>query len=274
MSELLEIAREQIESPVCDQAPARGEVVQGSDQAGCVRPAAPNRLKAEVPVNFWGQLGLRLSGQSDSNWYPVSADAADAVREQLAAGYDIPEWMIVEALNNRVIVFRPKQMQRVFLVNDASDWPQEDRRGAYCWDAECGLPLDVYKAMAEWANEKLGCGTDFKSLPARLRRSALSNLKKGGFVARPAALQAKLHHTTAHFTDGTNSTYEIDRQNLVAIWSELEGNGGPEFIEMSSADGDFETFFPVRKLSMIDMSRIELEAGRQDFDNELREQTS
>lgn len=219
---------------------------------------------------FWGHLGLRLPGASHSKWYAVTKAEADQVRQELAAGYDVPEWIVTETLDNRVLAWRPKQMQRVWLLDDASDGPKGDWKHETQWDAGCGMSVEIYAEMADWADEQMESSS--KNQSTNLRREALSAIERGGFLANPQGLAAELRHTAIHFLDGTTVEYEADRQNLVSISTDLEGNLASDFVEISGAESDFESFYPASQIRMVEIPMIELEAGRRELEREFAEQ--
>jgi hypothetical protein len=192
----------------------------------------------------------------------VTKAEAQNVRLQLARGHNVAEWMVTETLDNRLLAWRPREMQRVWLLDDANDGPKGDWELDVVWDQGCGMPLETYMAMANWADGRLsGSPADCAGLCSR----AFSAIERGGFLLRPQELAALLRRTIIHFMDGTTAEYEAERDNLVSVAEELDEEPAPDFIEISGSGNDFETFYPTSTLRMIDMPLIELEASRREL---------
>ncbi|MDB5710363.1 MAG: helix-turn-helix protein [Sphingomonas bacterium] len=217
---------------------------------------------------FWGHIGLRFPGATHTKKFPITAGTVHKLRLKMYWGQGGSQWTAVETLNNRVLVFQPKQMQRIWLLDSASEGPTDDFALETTMADYAGIPTELYRLMAQWADG----GDDFeRNQSAAKREAALTLIKRGGFSERPQDLRALLRHTVIHFVDGTTTSYEADRQNLDNI-VELGEDSNTEIVDISASKGD-ECYCPVDMLRMIDIPLIELESGQSEtqvgFDEEV-----
>ena len=91
-------------------------------------------LFADDADGFWGHLGLKLPSAGHTKWYPITVGEADRMRRILTGGFDTAEWAVIQTLNNRMLAFRPKQMQRIWLLDDDCDQPEGDWAWRAIWD--------------------------------------------------------------------------------------------------------------------------------------------
>lgn len=234
-------------------------------------PAKPATTRYHVLANdadgFWGHLGLLLPGAAKTSWYPITAGEATQLRRKFANG-DASEWIVTQTLNNHVLAFRPAELKRIWLLDDACDEPKEDWDWEGPWNDYNGIPLELYKAMGDWVDEELSGSGDFEenNSPA-MQETALSLIKEGSFLDRPDELNALLRHTVLHFTDGSTVKYEADRVDLENLIADLDAGMELSVVELSADGGDFESFYPIGALRMIDAPVIALEANSSDSED-------
>jgi transcriptional regulator with XRE-family HTH domain len=225
------------------------------------RPATTrHHILANDGDGFWGHLGLLLPGAVKTSWYPITAGEATRLRRQLAK-CEASEWIVTATLNNHFLAFRPAELKRIWLLDDDSDEPDDwDWEGP--WNDGNGIPLELYRAMADWVDGELGGLGDFeeKNSPT-MQETALSLIKEGSFLQRPDDLNAFLRHTVLHFTDGSTIKYEADQDAIKGLIVDIDDGEPPAIVSLSAKDGDFESFFPMSALRMIDVPMIEFEAG-------------
>jgi len=221
-------------------------------------PSTRYHLIAGDADGFWGHLGLLMPGSSHTRWYPIVAGEASNIRRRIAAGYNVDDWIVAHTLNNRVVIFAPKKMLRVQLLEDACDRPKDDWNWKGPWNDQDGIPIELYRAMDDW----LGGQPEFEAnnLEAT-RENALNLIDQAGFLKAPEKLAAHLRNTVIHLTDGTEISYEADRSDLSLLAAELEGDADLEIVTLSLSEGEGESYFPVTMLRMIELPLIELEAA-------------
>lgn len=230
-----------VESP--DESAAEGDDVEGDSKC-------------------WGHLGLRFVGNPKSSWYPVSSEEADRVRRNLKRGEDVSEWIVVETMNNHTLAFRPKELQRIWLLDETCDAPEDTFDRQAPWHDWEGLPAKLYLAMADWADRDSSDKRKRKKAYSKaVEKMAISMIKRAGLANRPDEVRAALRHTTVHFTDGSTTQYEVDPEDLLEL-AELDEEPGTQIVEISASQNDFESFYPTNALIMIDIPTIELNAVR------------
>ncbi|WP_404365861.1 helix-turn-helix transcriptional regulator [Sphingomonas sp. MMS24-J45] len=221
------------------------------------RNRIPSKRKA---AKYWGDLGLRPRGGSLTFGFPVTAEQADRVRQRVASVEKLPDWITVETMNNRVLAFRPKQMRRIWLVDEADEFPEEFHFNNPC-DGPAGMPLEVYRAMVDWADQAQGDGDAFSCHPKALQKSALVAIKRAGFIDTPGALGGLLRNTVIHHVGGEMEAYEVDHDDLTMAMFHLENSKHVDVIELSGTEERFERFHPLDDVAMIEFSAVELEAA-------------
>jgi transcriptional regulator with XRE-family HTH domain len=213
---------------------------------------------------FWGHLGLLMPGTSQTRWYPIVAREASEIRRKLAGGYNVDDWIIAYTLNNRVLIFAPKKMQRVWLLDDLCDSPEGD----WHWNGplkDCeGIPIQIYKAMDDWLHGKQEFETNNSKA---VREEALNMIEEAGFADCPDKLRAYLRDTTIHLTDGGEISYQVEQTDLSLLHTELEGDTDIEIVTISLSEGSGESYYPTHMLRLIDMPLLELEAGLAELDD-------
>lgn len=240
-------------APTHAKAPPPLVTVGSSDRAS-------SAYDVESATKFWGHLGLRLVGSAKSKWYPVSSEEADRIRSDLKRSHDVSEWLVVETMNNHTLVFRPKQLQRIWLLDDMCDAPEADFGGEGPWGDRVDIPEEVYVAMADWADGHCsGKGGPKSAYSRAIQKVAVSAIEQAGLKNRPDLVRSALRHTAVHFTDGSSTQYEVDPENLLAL-ADLDVAPNAQVVEISASGGDFESFYPASALTMIDIPTIELNA--------------
>ncbi|MCV2403589.1 helix-turn-helix transcriptional regulator [Marinomonas sp. C2222] len=97
---------------------------------------------------WWGHFGLCLNGKKDSKWFPITLGQANKISNVLDNISSRDEWLIVETLNNRILVFRPTRVSRMWVLDDYADPPEEDWSPP--WDGYSGNPSEFYKGLEEY----------------------------------------------------------------------------------------------------------------------------
>ena len=221
-------------------------------------PSTRYHLIAGDADGFWGHLGLLLPGSSHTKWYPITAGEASNIRRRIAAGYNVDDWIVAHTLNNRVLIFTPKKMLRVQLLEDACDSPKGDWNWTAPWNDQNGIPIELYKAMDDWLD---GQQEFERNNLEPTREKALTLIEQGGFLHAPDGLAAHLHNTAIHLSDGTEISYEADRSDLSLLPTELEGDTDLEVVSLSASEGEGESYYAVSMLRLIELPLIELEAA-------------
>ena len=249
----------------CEQQPSSNRIPPLPSGADRSEVSISGEQNIESAAKFWGHLGLRFSGQAKSKWYPISSEVADRVRQNVKRSQNVSEWIVVETMNNHTLAFRPMQVHRIWLLDDTCAAPEGDFDREAPWHDWEGLPPEMYLAMAEWADRAYGnCsekGDPISAFSRATYKTAVSVIKQAGLADRPEDVRAALRHTTVHFTNGSTTQYEVNREDLLEL-VELDAQPDIQLVEISACDRDFESFYPTSALTMIDIPTIELNAVR------------
>jgi hypothetical protein len=212
-------------------------------------------------ADLFGHVGFLAMGDAHTRWAPVSWASASLLRQDIANGCGVSKWLTVQTMNNRLISVRRDQMKRIWIVDDGSDGPVNDFQWHTTMDDYAGISPELYRAMAEWAD-----GDTLERTSPAVRKAALAHIEHAGFSDRPSELRALLRHTVVHFTDGTTTSYEADRQDLTDFVEALD-DPDMDIVRIAASEDEFESFYPISMLRMIDIPLLELEAAGVDADD-------
>lgn len=201
---------------------------------------------------FWGHLGLKLVGEKHTRWFPITTSEADGIRVALQVMTSDHPWCRAVTLNNRVLLFRPSTLQRIWLLDDACDEPEDD------WEIEpaeyAGQPLEFYRGVGEWVAKQWG---DRGEEASETYQSIINDFVSArGFTAETA--HEWLLNTTIHFVDGERVSYWADAgmlNELLIDWSE---GYVPAVVTIDSQGGAFESYYPSERVALIDMPLIDI----------------
>jgi transcriptional regulator with XRE-family HTH domain len=259
-------------------------------------------MSSQAQDGFWGHVGLKLDGSPHSKWFPITLSTANEISNAIANVENDQKWIAFTTLANKFVLCRPAALQKVLLLDDACDEPEDD------WELDLpyqGLPLELYrffdtlhdlaysvevwkKAEATLPNEE----HDDESMPSKDSEAAwrafikeISEHLQGdaseAFLSAAATsfIKAKLYDetnfyeqmecTTIRFTDGAAEQFWIDSQDLLSAIHECDGGDMPAMIRLDHMGGDFEAFYPASRISAIIMPLLPImEAMKQeDIDN-------
>ncbi len=92
---------------------------------------------------FWGHVGIRLNGEKDYFWYPITAEVREHICEMIEH-----DRIVIPCMNNRVLMLNMKHINGILLLDEACDPP-----GFANWNAsvsEGEIPLVVYEALEDY----------------------------------------------------------------------------------------------------------------------------
>lgn len=229
-------------------------------------PAPSTRLHhiANDADGFFGHLGLRLPNTFHTRWYPVTEGEASKARQSLSSGFELTDWILIETLNNRLLAIRPDQMQRIWLLDETCDGPENDFEPVTPFGV-VPMPIEAYKAMAEWvANGDKIDGDFYSNNSAVFRNEVITNIERAGFIDKPVNLYKALHYTNFHFTDGQSIGYRAEHGSLYNAVSAFE-EPDEKRVSLEALDGDFECFYSKNMLRLVEFSLIEFAAALEEL---------
>lgn len=201
---------------------------------------------------YWGNVGLLHPADQKTKWYPVSGKEMRVVYSavQAAGRTGIPACF--RSLNNRLVVFRPQALSRVWFLNDACDAPDGD------WDVGPdeveGMPSEFYAGLEMYLNERhSGCRNWEASISERYRKVVTGFVKE--YKLDDTAIQRMVENTLVRTVGGHVFEYAADPSDIVNLACSCDdpefGERHP-FFRLSSAWGEFETFFHWDQLALVD----------------------
>ncbi|RCK06349.1 hypothetical protein TH5_09110 [Thalassospira xianhensis MCCC 1A02616] len=104
----------------------------------CLKP------KQDLIDPYWGHLGIKLrTGDGVTHWYPITWSTREYIMGKLDTFGEMQnQWLQVQTLNNKALVFDPLLVERIWLLDEASqdsetspsteDWfPSPEAQGLY-----------------------------------------------------------------------------------------------------------------------------------------------
>ena len=209
---------------------------------------------------LWGHLGLTFPDAAHTKWYPVNSRQACLIRGKLASPV-VANWVLVETLNNRLVAFRPTSAQRIWLLDDDCDAPEGDwhREGVF-YDAD-GRSAEFYSALSDWIDDKRTRKDRFSEHHTDgVRTEVLNALEKVGVVDDPEEVADRFRRTIIHFAAGRRTVAYITKpENLSELIFKIEDAEDDEFVEISSVEEEFYSYYSLSMLRMIEIPKSELE---------------
>ncbi len=92
---------------------------------------------------FWGHIGLKIAGKP-SLWFPITEGTMNDIYNKIKNMNMENEWLMFETLANKFVACRPEGVERLILLDDDADHPQDD------WEITLpysGLSLEIYRAF-------------------------------------------------------------------------------------------------------------------------------
>lgn len=203
--------------------------------------------------DFWGHVDFRFSGTERSIGGPIGAGSLESLSQQMGRVRTSVTWAIFDTLSNRGLAVRLDQIQSVFVIDDAGSWPAGERSWETRLDDYAGMCLDTYRALAMWVDND---PTEWM-VSQSIRNKALAMVKQGGFLENRSELRALLRHTVVHFTDGSSTSYQADRQQLSELSEAVEA-GDTDLMLLREYDCQFEQYINLGAVRAIEVPLIEL----------------
>lgn len=228
---------------------------------------------------FWGHIGILLPTERWTKWYPITSATRRRVWSTLRNmekenSRDNGGWIVCDALNNRMIAFPSTKVSRIWLLDDDCDEPGEDWKFDSPFDDYSGMPSAIYRAMDEWAAlESYGDKQGDDSADDRLA-IAQAMIQKTKFKNDPEGLLEFLHYTSIVDISGKRMNYQVEPRDLSSALFDIE-MGFNEFVYLPSVGGDFDSFFPLERLLLIDAPLLDAEAGdEEEFEGILADKSA
>lgn len=175
--------------------------IASSGESTSSSPATVPSLK-----RYWGHLGLRLVGQAQFLWFPITE-----YTERMVKQITSKKFMVVECMNNSLLLIRRDAVEEINLL------PKESKRSsAMDWDSSVNMgtiPAVVYEAFEDYMSYKGKC-TD----PATFNLSEKMITAMDALMAKekldPDDFVRDLKKATIFYPNGKEQSYELDFNSL------------------------------------------------------------
>lgn len=207
---------------------------------------------------FWGHLGLLLSGEVKTRWYPITLGEANRLGQNLGM-WEQGElgWLAVPTLNNRMLLFAISSIKRIWLLDDAADQPNDDDWDI-SWDGYQGFSPEIYRALEVWFYQDIE--NEYEQEYSENLRQIVDGIIEDNQLD-DGSVKKLVVDTHIHFSDGTSTSYEVEEEDLHDAVSSLELGASSAVLRMNGAGGNFESYFPIGALRLIDMPLLKYTEG-------------
>lgn len=209
---------------------------------------------------FWGHVGLLLTGESKTKWFPITLSTAEELGAFLANA-DPGDWVLISTLKNRMLAVNPSLVRRIWLLDDACDEPDD-------WSEEAkedydGLPMEFYRGLdAHFSSGE----EDLETTASETFRSIISDYVREKELDEESANKL-LHYSTIYLSDGTQATYWAEPKDLYELVFNIDSETVPALIGIDSYGGGFESYYPSNKVALVEMPLLDLvDYSKQEMD--------
>jgi DNA-binding XRE family transcriptional regulator len=212
--------------------------------------------RGDFTSGYWGNVGIRTSGDDHSRWYPVSSRVVSNLEDQINHNTDALGVVRFQTLNNRMVFFRPSEIERTIFLDEACDPVVDDWEVGFA-DIE-GLPLEIYHGLDRHLARILGDDDDDGEESEHFAE-LIDNLIKEHDLDEDA-LREILETTNIRMVSGKTFSYDVDPIDVVKLNAKIEVYDGamseaPAFT-LNAYDGALDAVYHWNKVAMIDTPLI------------------
>ena len=218
----------------------------------------------DLEDGWWGHFGVRLNGQDSSKWFPITLGVANRVSHELANTSSRERWLVVETLNNRILVFKPISVSRLWLLDEAADPPGDDWEVP--WDGYSGKAGEFYKALEEYYWVELGAFEEKEVSP--IVREDIEAFTDSHDLDIDDVGRLVVE-TQIYNVDGTELSYNVDESRLVELVDSIELEDSIVILDLSNHN--CEMYIPADAVCLIDMPKRRVEIAVRDRNFYLEE---
>lgn len=197
---------------------------------------------------YWGNIGLLHPHDEKTKWYPISHQELRHAYASVQHSGTTQIPVKTETLNNRLLIFRPQALERVWFLDEACDQPDDD------WDVGFdeveGMPPEVYGGLEMYLNES---DSWERETTAHFRGLIEGIVRENNLDTE--VLRRLLEYTFIRTTGGRTFEYIADAADLLSLACSCEETqyGELEPVFRLNADFDlFESFYCWDQLAYVD----------------------
>lgn len=213
-----------------------------------------------IQDGWWGHFGICLNGQTKVKWFPISLEEANKISNALGDIDSKKEWMIVETLNNRILVFKPVKINQLWLLDEASD--QIGDEWEMPWDGYEGKPAEFYRVLEEYICEDPMFDDKESSNIAKHDVEIFTDIYDLGYdQVRKLVIETQIYNI-----DGIEFSYDVDEERLVDIIENI--NFEDPIIIFDLSNEGFDLYMPADNISLIDMPKRRVDMALREINDE------
>jgi transcriptional regulator with XRE-family HTH domain len=199
-----------------------------------------------VVDGFWGHIGLLLPGEEEHRWYPITRGEADRVSSNLYGATDPAAWLVIATLNNRVLLVNPSAIQRIRLLDDAADQPDDDNWNL-TWDGYQGLAPEIYRAIGDYFWDEAAFEADYSEA---LRQMARDHIEQHEIDDEGAARFLEYTHT--YLNSGIEVSLRAESDELFSLTLEADCLIPDRVVLINEYSAELN-FFPAHSVALVSM---------------------
>lgn len=197
---------------------------------------------------WWGHFGLCLNGQKDSKWFPITLGQANRISNALDNMSSRDQWLTVETLNNRILLFRPTMVSRMWTLDDDADQPMGDWNPP--WDGYSGNPSEFYKGLEEYYWSSIGCEGEYTV--AKNVQAAVESFTDIHDLDLEQVAELVLE-TQIYNLEGRTFSHIVDGSRLSELM--FSADIGESVMILNLSNDNFDFYIPSDNVALIDMPK-------------------
>ncbi|WP_186828382.1 helix-turn-helix transcriptional regulator [Pseudomonas chlororaphis] len=206
---------------------------------------------------FWGHIGLLPPGRTKSLWYPITENECERVSRIISERDSFSGWLLLTTLNNKALIVNPDLLQRIRLLDDAADEP-DDGDWDLSIDGYQGWGAEVYRGIGEffWDEDKF----EVKNSPS-LKKS-ICDLVEEHELDEEAACEL-LEHTKIYLSSGSQISFKAVRGGVYELATEADCATPSTIFLENDYSGELNYFAP-KHVALVEVPLTEyLEAAKE-----------
>ncbi|WP_050999728.1 helix-turn-helix transcriptional regulator [Pseudomonas chlororaphis] len=206
---------------------------------------------------FWGHIGLLLPGKAKSQWYPITEIECERASRFLSERQSFSGWLLLTTLNNKVLIVNPDLLQRIRLLDDAADEP-DDGDWELSIDGYQGWGAEIYRGIGEffWEEDK------FEAKNSKKLKKSICDLVEEHKLDEEAVCEF-LEHTKVHLNSGSQISFKAVRTGVYELAVEADCATPATICLENDYSGELNYFAP-KYVALVEVPLTEyLEAARE-----------
>ncbi|WP_024930597.1 helix-turn-helix transcriptional regulator [Methylophilus sp. OH31] len=198
---------------------------------------------------WWGHIGIGVINQTKTQWFPITLNTADRVSSILASYESKGEWVVLDTLNNRTLVFEPSRLKHIWLLDESAEPPNSDW---YVPDY-FGKPGEFYKALEAFCTQKDGIDLYENEEVSDYSKKDIDNFTEVHDLDHEL-VRDLLTQTHIHDISGNVQSHLIEADKLAHFLFHIQLETAA-ILDFSSNEEGYDLYIPSKNISLIDMPK-------------------